>query len=391
MSTPPKVEAAASTIRWTSARTATSPTIAVAVAPSCAISSTTAVSFDSVRPLMATLAPRSASTSAMARPIPCPAPVTSAVLPASSTFLQLLDQRPESVADRLHVPHRDIFRSPADRSPDEDGLDRCASGGRGNLFGDRLRGPVRERRQWRCVDVAGPELLGVHRPRRGRVGALHHVLPVRVDLVREMLGHDGPITFGILGDERLEAAGHASDRRIVTALDEPGSVELPESAVGQQQAGAQHAGPARPLRSLVPHPDRERILHRWRHHAVVAEPPPNLTGHPVGRGVTMPEVGTEELELRDAVPGPEPEVDAATRHDVDQCRLLGDLDRMVERRDHDRSTEPDPPGTRRDRGEEREWLRDVPVVEEVVLGRPHRMRAETLRFLAQLERESVQA
>ena len=105
----------------------------------------------------------------------------------------------------------------------------------------------------------------------------------------------------------------------------------------------------------------------------------------------MPEVGTEEFELRDAVPGPEPEVDAATRHDVDQRRLLGDLDRMVERRDHDRGAEPDAPGPRCDRGEEREWLRHVTVVEEVVLGRPHRMRAETLRFLAQLERESVEA
>src|SRR5579863_749035 len=74
---------------------ATSSAKAAACPPAAAISAATSASFASLRAASATVAPAFASSSAHARPIPCDAPVTSAILPFKSAIDFHLRRRPE--------------------------------------------------------------------------------------------------------------------------------------------------------------------------------------------------------------------------------------------------------------------------------------------------------
>ena len=54
----------------------------------------------------------------------------------------------------------------------------------------------------------------------------------------------------------------------------------------------------------------------------------------VGGGVAVTDVGVEQVELRSTVPGTYPEVQTAAAHKVDDDRLFGKMDRVVERGEH---------------------------------------------------------
>jgi hypothetical protein len=141
---------------------------------------------------------------------------------------------------------------------------------------------------------------------------------------------------------------------------------------------------------LVAEPQRQPLLHRAGRHPVRAPQPAQLARGRVGRAVPGRDVGAVEFVLGNSVSGADAEVQPPVAEDVDDRGLLGDLDGAVQRRDQDAGADPHPLGARRRGGREGERLRQVVVVEEVVLGQPHRVAAEQLGLLAHLQREGVQ-
>ncbi len=92
----PNARSASATSLGAVASSATSASIATPVRPSAAISLTTACAASASISATATAAPSRARRSAVARPMPRPAPVTSAVLPMKRLMLQI----PSRVSDR---------------------------------------------------------------------------------------------------------------------------------------------------------------------------------------------------------------------------------------------------------------------------------------------------
>ena len=76
--------------------------------------------------------------------------------------------------------------------------------------------------------------------------------------------------------------------------------------------------------------------------------------------------------------GTEPDLDPAVRDEVDERRLLGQVQRMAQRRQRHGGAEPQPGRAGGDRGGEHERLRQVAVGEGMVLGEPGRITAERL-------------
>lgn len=85
----PNASAAASTRAWASAASDTSPVTASALPPRSSISRTVSSSGSLRRPATTTRAPSSAKASAIARPMPEPAPVTRAVLPVKRLLVMI--------------------------------------------------------------------------------------------------------------------------------------------------------------------------------------------------------------------------------------------------------------------------------------------------------------
>ena len=127
-----------------------------------------------------------------------------------------------------------------------------------------------------------------------------------------------------------------------------------------------------------------------RRHPALGPQCPELADAPVGEAVALRDVGAEQLELRHPVPRAKAQVDATVAHEVDHRHLFGDLGRRVQRREQHCGADPHPPGPGRDRRREREWLRQVAVVEQVVLGDPDGVAAESLGLLAHLQHEAVE-
>ena len=80
---PPKASCARAATASMAAGSERSASTAIASPPAAVIAATVSRSRSGCRPAATTRAPRSASSCAVARPIPVPAPVTIAVLPAT--------------------------------------------------------------------------------------------------------------------------------------------------------------------------------------------------------------------------------------------------------------------------------------------------------------------
>ena len=109
-----------------------------------------------------------------------------------------------------------------------------------------------------------------------------------------------------------------------------------------------------------------------------------------GRAATA-RVGAEpgELDLRPAEP--EAEDQPAVAEQLDRRRVLRQAERVVHRREDDAGAELDPRRRLRERRADDEERGHVPVVDEVVLGRPDGREAEPLRLDGQADRLVVGA
>ena len=176
--------------------------------------------------------------------------------------------------------------------------------------------------------------------------------------------------LGIIGDDDVEHAPGAGDRRVVTALDQTGAIGLEERAIEAEQSHSQSAGAGSTLWSLVAEPDREGILRgRGRDDAIV-EQMTDLGHRGVGEAVALGDVLAVERVLARAVAGTDAELESTTADLVDHRDLLGDQDRGTQRREEHRGADRAPAGAGGDGGEEGERLGQIAVVEQMVLGEP---------------------
>jgi hypothetical protein len=104
----------------------------------------------------------------------------------------------------------------------------------------------------------------------------------------------------------------------------------------------------------------------------------------------MAPVDAERLELLEFVPEAETEAQAAVRQDVHDGGVFGDAQWIVQRQQQDGRPDGHPFGTYCDGGGHREDRRQVVVVDEVVLGEPHRVEAEIFDRRHVIERLRVQ-
>ena len=91
-------------------------------------------------------------------------------------------------------------------------------------------------------------------------------------------------------------------------------------------------------------------------------------------------VGTEARELHSGPPEPEAEDQPAVAEKLDRRRILGQAERVVQRREDDACAELDPRRRLGERSADDEERGHVAVIDEVVLGRPDGSEAEPLRL-----------
>ncbi len=285
----------------------------------------------------------------------------------------------------------ELLGHPAEGGPQVHGVNRRVADEGPDAACDILGRAVVEVVERALGCFASPDAVGIDRPWRRGVGSLHHVPAVGVELVAEMPAHDRPVAFRVVADPTLDAAAHPGDLGGVPGLREPFPVRLGDPAEGRQQVLTEQTGPPGALGSQVPEPDGQPVLDGTRGHPTVGPDPPQLADPPVGGAVPLRRVGAEQLELGYPVAGAEAEVEAAAADDVHHRRLLGDLDRRVQRCDHDAGPDAYPACAGRDGCREGERLREVAVIEQVVFGYPDRVRAQSFRLLAHLQGEPVQA
>jgi len=99
---------------------------------------------------------------------------------------------------------------------------------------------------------------------------------------------------------------------------------------------------------------------------------------------------TEALELLLAPPEAEPEDQPSAGDQVHRGGVLGNPDRIVQGDQQQPGPDLDPARPRRDRRTHRQKRRQIPVVDEVVLGDPDRIEPELLRVHRQVEGVGVQ-
>ena len=223
-----------------------------------------------------------------------------------------------------------------------------------------------------------------------RCRALEHVAVVRVPPVHDVLADLGPRALGIVGQEELHLPGHLRRRRVVTAGIESDQIRLVQLACDRLKPEAEPPGRTRSHRPTEPAPHRHRPLDRRRCHRALGAgflaPEPAHLPDPLGEhAVAVLEVAVEREVLGLAVPHSETGFDAPVADDVDDRDLLGQLDRPVQREQRDCGADPQARRTRCDRSREREALREVAVVEEMVFGEPHRIGTEALGLFDALE------
>ena len=111
----------------------------------------------------------------------------------------------------------------------------------------------------------------------------------------------------------------------------------------------------------------------------------------VHRGAAAALVGAEAGELDPGPAEPEPEQQPAVAQQLHRRGILGQADRVVQRREDHARRDLDPGGRLRDRRADDEERGHVPVVDEVVLGGPHRGEPEPLRLDRERDRLVVRA
>ncbi len=85
------------------------------------------------------------------------------------------------------------------------------------------------------------------------------------------------------------------------------------------------------------------------------------------------------FELLGAVTKPDPEAEPAMRKHIDECGILGELQRMVKRREQNIRPNGDTRSARSYRRRRRHQRGQVAVVGKMMLGEPDRVEAERLR------------
>ena len=209
--------------------------------------------------------------------------------------------------------------------------------------------------------------------------------------MRQVARNSRPIRFRILRRPPLDPASHARRCRVMAAVGQSVPIWPDERGVDAQQPLAELPGTPRSLRSLVAHPERQSLLCRCGRDDALVPQAAQLPRPIIGVRVAVGQIYAVELELRNAVARSEAEVKPPAADEVDDRGLLGQLGRVVERRDDDRCADARHLGAGRHRGGQREGLGQVAVVEAVVLGQPDGVAAKALRLLAHLQREAVEA
>ena len=170
---------------------------------------------------------------------------------------------------------------------------------------------------------------------------------------------------------------------------QPGPVRVHEVAVEGEQSRAELAGEARAAWPEEPAPQRHRLLHGKGCDAAGLPQSHHLAQAGFGLREPVGERSAEALVLRHSIAEPDTEVEATVAEDVDHRGFLGELRRLAQRGEQHGGADADGARACRDRGREGERLREIAVLEEVVLGEPHRRRAEALGTLDELERARV--
>ena len=216
-------------------------------------------------------------------------------------------------------------------------------------------------------------------------GPFDEVPAVGVVLIRHVVLDPGPRRFGIVGDDDVELTGHTGARGVVPSLLQPFPVRLEEITVDAEEADAEATGAAGALRALIAEPQRDRILDRGRRDAAFGPQLTQLTHPGVGGRITASDVRAERLELGDAVTRTQSELESPARHDVDDRGFFRELHGGAQGREQYRSSDPHGSSAGRDRGREHQRLRQVPILEEVVLREPNRVDAAAFSVLDQFE------
>ena len=174
--------------------------------------------------------------------------------------------------------------------------------------------------------------------------------------------------------------------------------ELIDRDVGEDAVGEARGAPDGGLRATAdehrdpcrwPRPDGERrevvdralVGERLAAPRLRQDPEDLVHGRPATAGI-----GTEPRELHLRPPESEAQDQPAVAQQLDRRRVLGQAQRVVHRREDDARAELDPGRCLRERRADDQERGHVPVIDEVVLGRPYRREAEPLGLDSQVDR-----
>ena len=184
--------------------------------------------------------------------------------------------------------------------------------------------------------------------------------------------------FRVVCHDDIDHAAASGRARGVTAFLETGEVRCRQRGIERQQSGPESSGAGGTAGPLISEPHRDRILNRSRCDTTLRQQVPHRREHRVGDVVPGAKIRSECVELLPGPPGSESEFESAARDQVHEGRFFRDMDGMPVGGEQHGCTDPDAFGPRGDRGREGQRLWQVAVLEEVMFGQPHRVRAEFL-------------
>jgi hypothetical protein len=95
------------------------------------------------------------------------------------------------------------------------------------------------------------------------------------------------------------------------------------------------------------------------------------------------------MELGHAVPGSQAEFQPAVTDDVDNGRLFGEVGGMMKRGNDDGGADTKAPGPGGHGGGKGQRLRQVPVVKQMMFGKPDGVASQPIRLFAHLQGEAI--
>ena len=262
----------------------------------------------------------------------------------------------------------------------------------------------------RCADHVGAARQVVGDAHRvvdlGEVAGLGEPLLVHLAHVEVVLLDVVPAALGVVADVDDEVRRHLANRpagrRALVA------VQLEHlhrrAGVGHEVGAEARRPPGRGGRRAADPQRRVRLLHRLGGDGDVVElEVPSPVGHSrrrpggdqqlddlVGARAPLRLRHAHHLELLEPVSRGDAEVEAPAAEGVDHGHLLGEAQRVVQRRQQDGRAEAHPRRAHRHRPEHRHQPGQVALVGEVVLGQPRRAEAEGVGPGDLLERLGVQ-